>query len=203
MQAYMKSAMPYAGVPMPELRRIVRELYPARTWKPGFEEWRDTVLALWANARYHEERYAAISLAARRKELDALPVIERMIVEGAWWDYVDALAKQVAVLLRNHPDELKPLLREWAHDESIWKRRVAIISQLGFKRDTDLELLYDTIEPNLEEESFWLRKAIGWALRDLSWHDKDEVARYVRANEHRLSPLSRREGMKNIEKGFV
>jgi 3-methyladenine DNA glycosylase AlkD len=203
MQAYMKSALPYAGVPMPTLRKVVRTLYPARTWQPGFAAWHDTVLALWENAAYREERYVAISLAARRRELDALPVLERLIVEGAWWDYVDWLVKPVAELLRRHPDELKPVLRAWARDDSMWKRRAAIISQLGFKGDTDLDLLYDAIEPNLDHESFWVRKAIGWALRDLSWHDKDEVARYVRANEHRLSALSRREGMKNIEKGFV
>jgi 3-methyladenine DNA glycosylase AlkD len=86
----------------------------------------------------------------------------------------------------------------WSTDENLWKRRVAIICQIAFKKDTDLELLYANIEPNLEDRDFFIRKAIGWALRAYAWTDPEEVARYVRAHETRLSPLSRREALKNI-----
>jgi len=93
---------------------------------------------------------------------------------------------------------MKPLMRRWSTDPSMWKRRVSIICQLGFKKDTDLELLYGNIEPNLGDREFFIRKAIGWALRQYAWTDPSEVARYVRANESRLSVLSRREALKNI-----
>jgi 3-methyladenine DNA glycosylase AlkD len=83
-------------------------------------------------------------------------------------------------------------------DKDIWKRRVSIICQVSLKRDTDLELLYANIEPNLADRSFWIRKAIGWSLRAYAWTNPREIARYVAANESRLSGLSRREALKNI-----
>jgi 3-methyladenine DNA glycosylase AlkD len=83
-------------------------------------------------------------------------------------------------------------------DHDLWKRRVSIICQLKFKRETDLELLYANIEPNLTDRDFFIRKAIGWALRQYAWTDPIEIARYVRSNESRLSGLSKREALKNI-----
>lgn len=93
---------------------------------------------------------------------------------------------------------LLTLMRKWSTDPDMWKRRVSIICQLRFKRDTDLDLQYANIEPNLEDKEFFIRKAIGWALRQYAWTDPQEIARYVRANESRLSVLSRREALKNI-----
>jgi 3-methyladenine DNA glycosylase AlkD len=89
-------------------------------------------------------------------------------------------------------------MRTWSTDPNMWKRRVSIICQLKFKRETDLDLLYANIAPNLAAREFFIRKAIGWALRQYAWTDPREVARYVRANESRLSGLSRREALKNI-----
>lgn len=93
---------------------------------------------------------------------------------------------------------MKPLMRRWSTDANLWKRRVSIICQLKFKRETDLNLLYANIEPNLGDRDFFIRKAIGWALRQYAWTDPVEVARYVRENERRMSALSRREALKNI-----
>ena len=77
-----------------------------------------------------------------------------------------------------------------------------MICQLGRKGDTDLELLRATIGQNLLGSrfgnEFFIRKAIGWALRDLAWHDPEEVRRFVREHEEYLSPLSRREALKNV-----
>jgi 3-methyladenine DNA glycosylase AlkD len=127
-----------------------------------------------------------------------MPMLEEMIVAGAWWDYVDALAQVVGGLLRSHPKAIRPLMRAWSKDENLWKRRVSIICQNSFKRDTDLQLLYANIEPNLADRDFFIRKAIGWALRAYAWTDPKEVARYVREHEAKLSGLSRREALKNI-----
>ena len=82
--------------------------------------------------------------------------------------------------------------------DRLWKRRTAILSQLTFKQDTDLDLLYDCIGPSLPSKEFFLRKAIGWALRQYAWIDPAEVERYVREHEDELSPLSRREALKNV-----
>jgi len=203
MQAYMKSAMPYLGVQSTPLRQALRPLFAARPL-PTFEAWRDAVAAIWRGAQYREERYAAIELAGFRayrefQTLDALPLYEEMIVTGAWWDLVDSLAShQIGGLLRRYPVEMARTLRAWAAGEDIWKRRSAVLAQLGFKHETDLTLLYDCIEPSLGRTEFFLCKGIGCALRQYAWTDAREVARYVRRHEKLLSPLSRREALKNV-----
>ena len=203
MQAYMKSEMPYLGISAAPFRKATKAVLAAHPLD-SFEEWTDTVLALWRSARYREERYAAIELAGFKtyqpfRTLDALPMFEEMIATGAWWDYVDSIAShRLGELLRAHPKELPAILRKWAVSDDIWIRRSAILAQLGFKADTDLKLLYDCIQPSLGRPEFFLRKAIGWALRQHAWTDSKEVLRYVKANEKRLSPLSKREALKNI-----
>jgi len=126
-------------------------------------------------------------------------MFEEMIVTGAWWDYVDVIAShQLGDIVRAEPRRMKPLMRRWANDRDMWKRRAAILCQLGRKRETDLDLLYACIEPSIDRKEFFLRKAIGWALRQYAWTDPREVRRYVKTNRARLSPLSVREATKNI-----
>jgi 3-methyladenine DNA glycosylase AlkD len=203
MQAYMKSAMPFLGVTGPEQKRIWRPVFSAHPLTAAVQ-WRTVALTLWREARWREERYAAVALTdlpgyQTYRTPAALPMIEEMIVTGAWWDFVDVLAAHhLGDVLRSHPARVKPLLRRWATDRDMWKRRAAILSQLRFKGDTDLDLLYACIEGNLADKDFFIRKAIGWALRQYAWTDPREVARYVRKNRARLSPLSVREALKNI-----
>jgi 3-methyladenine DNA glycosylase AlkD len=202
MQAYMKSTMPYYGVSSPQVDAICKKVF-AELSLESCGEWRVAILGLWRGARYREERYAAIRLISLKRHRECwtpelMPVLEEMIVDGAWWDYVDAVAQVVGALLRSHPTEMKPLMREWSTGENTWKRRVSIICQISFKRDTDLELLYANIEPNLADKDFFIRKAIGWSLRAYAWTNPKEVARYVREHEAQLSGLSRREALKNI-----
>ena len=203
MQAYMKSAMPYLGIQATPLRKAARAVFAAQRLESS-EEWRDTVLALWREARYREERYMAIELAGcpayrEFRTIDALPMYEEMITSGAWWDYVDSIAShRLGELLRRHPAKMRAVLRKWAASDDLWIRRSAILAQLGFKGDTDLKLLYDCIRPSLGSNEFFLRKAIGWALRQYAWTDAKEVARYVAEHETLLSPLSKREALKNL-----
>jgi len=203
MRAYMKSAMPYLGVQTPRLREACRVAFPAHPLA-SFDDWRDTVLALWHGARFREERYAALMLTGERgyrdyQTLDALPLYEELIVTGAWWDYVDLIATQrIGPLLKRYPARMSRTMRVWSRSKDLWKRRTAILCQLSFKADTDLALLYDCIEPNLADREFFIRKAIGWALRQHAWTDAREVRRYVAKNRARLSPLSVREALKNV-----
>jgi 3-methyladenine DNA glycosylase AlkD len=202
MQAYMKSAMPFHGVSAPGLRRVCRESFAGCRF-PSAGAWRGAVLALWRGARFREERHAAIELSGVKRfgpfqDLAALPMYEEMIVTGAWWDYVDAIAThRLGDLLRLFPKPMTRTMLAWSRDDDVWKRRSAILCQIGFKKDTDLDLLYRCIEPSLPSKEFFLRKAIGWALRQYAWTDPAEVRRYVRENDDRLSPLSRREALKN------
>ena len=202
MQAYMKSTMPYYGVKMPQLRAICKRVF-AEHAPASCDEWQAAVLELWRGAKFREERYAAMELVGQKRYAEyrtpsVMPMFEEMIVTGAWWDYVDEVAHLVGQLLRANRKQMRPVMRAWSTDENLWKRRVSIICQISFKKDTDLTLLYANIKPNLIDRDFFIRKAIGWALRAYAWTDPDEVARYVRAHESQLSGLSRREALKNI-----
>jgi 3-methyladenine DNA glycosylase AlkD len=202
-QAYMKSAMPFRGVTAPAQRALYRAAFAAHLVADA-STWRATALTLWREAAYREERYAAIELTGAKRyaafqALDTVPMYEEMIVTGAWWDFVDAIAShRIGALVAAFPARMKPLMRRWSRDEDMWRRRTAILCQLTFKERTDLDLLYACIEPNLADTEFFIRKAIGWALRQYAWTDPREVARYVRAHERKLGALSRREAMKNI-----
>lgn len=203
MQAYMKSAMPFLGVSTVPLRAACRELFANLAYADS-AAWQADVRGLWSGARFREERYAAIALTGIRaarpfQRVESLGLYEEMIVSGAWWDYVDAIAGQrLLVLLRHDPAPMKQAMRAWSRDEDPWKRRSAILCQLGAKGETDVELLYACIEPSLDSPAFFLRKAIGWALRQYARTDPAEVARYVAAHEERLSALSKREALKHI-----
>ncbi|HEV3482954.1 MAG TPA: DNA alkylation repair protein [Candidatus Acidoferrales bacterium] len=203
MQAYMKSSMPYLGVSAPVLRRSYQSLFREIELNTH-QIWRAMVAELWRGAKYREERYAAIALtgikgAAEFQTPAAMPLYEKMIVTGAWWDYVDEIAaNRVGPILHNYPAPMKKKMLAWSKCENIWKRRTSILCQLRFKQDTDLDLLYACIEPSLDSKEFFLRKAIGWALRQYAWTDPREIRRYVREQKGRLSGLSQREALKNI-----
>ncbi len=203
MQAYMKSTMPYRGIPSPLLKAIWRELFPTHPLS-STSEWQAVALTLWREAAWREERYAAIALTdlpryEPYRTPGALPMLEEMIVTGAWWDLVDPLATHhLGDVLRSAPRRVAPLLRRWARSDDMWKRRAAILSQIRCKAGTDLDLLYACIEPNVADREFFIRKAIGWALRQYAWTDPAEVTRYVRRHRTRLSPLSVREALKNV-----
>jgi 3-methyladenine DNA glycosylase AlkD len=205
MKAYLKSEMPYLGIQAVPFRKATKGVLGAHP-AGSFEDWRDTAQVLWRGARYREERYAAIELVGYRsyakfRTLEALPLYEEMITTGAWWDYVDSIAShRLGELLRRYPKEMRAILLGWAVSDDLWKRRSAILAQLGFRGDTDLKLLYDCIRPSLARPEFFLRKAIGWALRQHAWTDPREVTRFVKAHEKELSPLSRREALKNVSR---
>ena len=93
--------------------------------------------------------------------------------------------------------EVAPALREWSVDDDLWKRRASIIAQVRRKRETDFALLTDCIEPNRADREFFIRKAIGWALRAYAWVEPETVRAYC--DTHELSPLSRREALKHVQ----
>lgn len=203
MQAYMKSTMPFHGVSSKPMRAVCKRVF-AKHPITDAETWREDVLSLWRGAKYREERYAAIELSGDRRArayqtLDALPMYEEMITTGAWWDLVDWIAThRIGDLLRKEPRAMKKILRRWSKSKDMWLARTSILAQVRFKRDTDTKLLYACIAPSLGSKEFFLRKAIGWALRQYAWTNPREVKRYVRAHEEELSGLSKREALKNV-----
>ena len=203
MQAYMKSTMPYLGVSAVPLRAVCKALFADLHYETS-AQWQADVLGLWRVAQYREERYAALALSGIRaardfQRMDALAMYEEMIVTGAWWDFIDPIAGQrLGAILANEGRPMRNAMLDWAHSENMWKRRSAILCQLNAKARTDLALLYACIVPSLDSREFFLRKAIGWALRQYARTDAAEVTRYVAALGDKLSPLSRREAMKHI-----
>ena len=203
-QAYMKSDLPYFGVGVPQCRRIAAAVFRAHPL-PDAGAWEAAVLDLWRRAGHREERYAAIGLLHFKRyaawlEPARLPMVEEMVVTGAWWDYVDAIAgRGMGAMLAAHPRPVKAVLREWAKDDDIWKRRTAILAQLKAKGETDTALLADAIRPSIGDPEFFLRKGIGWALREYSKTDPAWVSAFVEAHPG-LSALSRREALKHLER---
>lgn len=207
-QRYMKSTMPFHGVTMAQMRRLVRPILrdPAHELATR-ADWEATVRTLWDDAAHREERYAAIELAMDRRyghwhEPDVLALAAHLVTTGAWWDLVDATAELVGEVFAGHPAEVAPVLRDWARADDLWLRRVAVIAQLRAREDTDLDLLTDVIDANLEGSTygseFFVRKAIGWALRQYARVDGDWVRAFVAERGDRLSGLSRREALKHL-----
>ncbi|SFW87957.1 DNA alkylation repair protein [Amycolatopsis australiensis] len=202
MRAYMKSAMPFRGVAKPERSRLLKRVL-AEHILPDRATYSATVLELWRTAEFREERYAAIDLSGYRayrswQDRELVPVYEEMIVGGAWWDYVDELAiRRIGPILRADRARVTPIMLSWAADRDTWRRRTAIICQIGHKEDTDRDLLTRAIEPAIGDAEFFLRKGIGWALRNYARTAPDWVRSFV--DEHPgLSGLSRREALKHI-----
>ncbi|MBB6172924.1 3-methyladenine DNA glycosylase AlkD [Nocardiopsis mwathae] len=203
MRAYMKSELPFHGVQAGPRRRAMDEIFAAYPLDDA-AAWGDTVRTLWRAATHREERYAAVQLTGHPRYLDfqgtaAVGLYEDLIVAGAWWDYVDEIAvRRIGPLLREDPERMRPLVRGWALSGDLWLRRTAIICQNGAGARTDPGLLFGVIEPNLDHQGFFIRKAIGWALRSYARVEPDAVARFVADTGQRMSPLSRREALKHL-----
>ena len=201
-QAYMKTNMAYWGLSNADTRKLSRQLFKRHPVTER-EDWLAVAHHLWRRADHREEWYAAIGwtgikAASVWQRPDVLPLYEEMITTSAWWDTVDELAAhRVGGLLANEPTTMKPILLRWAKDDDLWKRRTAILSQLTFKAGTDLEFLFACMKPSLERKEFWLRKAIGWALRQQARFHSEAVLSYVTENKDVLSGLSKREALKH------
>lgn len=200
MQAYMKSEMPFYGVQKPQRVPIFRAL------KKGFvprdrQDYEARVLALWALPR-REDRYAALFYARSFKAhitLESLPLYERLIREGAWWDLVDeVIMKLLNPLTLAHRATLRPLMDAWLEDEDLWIRRAAILCQAKHKAKTDPEQLFAYCLARAAEKEFFIRKAIGWALRQYAYTNAKAVRAFLEQHKDDLSTLSYREASKHL-----
>ncbi|MFC3456238.1 DNA alkylation repair protein [Amycolatopsis speibonae] len=202
MRAYMKSEMPFLGVTSPPRAALLKHVYAEHSL-PDRVSFSTAVLTLWREASFREERYAAIALSgyrayARWQDSELLGLYEEMIVTGAWWDYVDEVAiRRVGPIQRAEPETMTPLMLTWAYDEDKWRRRTSVICQVGAKGSTDTDLLTRAVEANIDDRDFFLRKGIGWALREYAKTEPDWVRAFVAAHPA-LSHLSRKEALKHL-----
>lgn len=200
MQAYMKTDMPFYGVQKPERMRILREV--RRRFAPGSHpEYIEAIAGLWG-LPHREEKYLAQGYATSFPEHivpASLPVYRRFIVKGAWWDFVDETATHmIRTLVLDHPDEIWPVVEGWVEDDDMWLRRAAVLCQVGAKGRTDPRRLFEFCRSRAHEKEFFIRKAIGWALRDYAYTDPNAVAAFLLDHHDELSGLSFREASKHI-----
>jgi 3-methyladenine DNA glycosylase AlkD len=201
MQAYMKSAMPFRGVAKPARVQLLRDVIDSHA-VPGAAALLTEMRLLWDEAEYREERYMALALLAHRRYRGwAGPgwvpgLFGGWIIEGGWWDFTDEIAsRHVGPLVAAHG--LQPLMRVWSVHPDRWLRRTSVICQLSLGGRTDLGLLTDAIDANVTDPDFFLRKAIGWALRQYARTDPAWVRAFVAARPG-LSPLSHREALRHL-----
>lgn len=200
MQAYMKTNMPYYGVQKPAAVPIYREM--KRRFVPASRrQYEAGMRALWGLG-HREEKYAAIEFAGQHPQLitsASLRLYERWVRDGAWWDLVDAIAVGlVGHVLLNERDATRSVIERWIDDDDLWIRRTALLAHNRHKKQTDHRQLFDHCLRRAAESEFFIRKAIGWALRQYSYANPQAVRRFLLANRKRLSGLSFREGAKGL-----
>lgn len=205
MAGYMKTDMPFYGVYKPgreEIAALVAERFVITTRR----DYESTVKTLWT-LPHREEKYFAITVARLYANFitpQSLPLYKKLIREGAWWDFVDEVATQlVGTMLREHRTALSSQMDAWIDAEDRWVRRSGLLCQIRHKRETDERRLFAYCRKCAHETEFFIRKAIGWALRDYSYTAPERVVEFLQDNKDRLSGLSFREGAKVLRrKGY-
>ncbi|MEA2064471.1 MAG: DNA alkylation repair protein [Gemmatimonadota bacterium] len=202
MAAYMKTDMPFYGVQSGERRQIARQAmqrFPVES-RAAYE---DAVLDLWRQP-HREEKYIAVTLARLHRKfigLGSIALYERLIREGAWWDFVDEAAVHlVGSALKACPEELWPVIDRWIEDRDMWIRRTALLCQNRHKKRTDGKRLFRYCLARSPEGEFFIRKAIGWALREYSKSEPEAVQQFLLANKDKLSALSFKEAARRLQK---
>jgi 3-methyladenine DNA glycosylase AlkD len=200
MTAYMRGQFPFVGVPAPALRALVRDVLTGRP-APGEADLRAFATAAWQRPE-REYQYFAVdylrkyaAVAGPGFLLDACT----LITTKSWWDTVDPLATRfVGGLVRRHP-ALTGEMDAWSRHDDIWLIRTAILFQLHYAAETDTERLFGYCARQGGHPDFFVRKAIGWALRQYARTDPQAVRAFIAHHRTRLSPLSVREATKHLE----
>jgi 3-methyladenine DNA glycosylase AlkD len=200
-QRYMRSKLPFYGIPSPLIKKIVNNKltnFPILS----NQVYRKTIQYFFANAEFREEWYVGLHIALKHKEFimeSNLNLYLNLILRTQWWDIVDTVATNLIGPAINSSSKFKSLLNSWIKHNNMWIRRTAILCQLKYKLNTNENLLYKMILTCSGEKEFFIRKAIGWALREHSKTNPKSVRQFIKKNSFRLSPLSIREGMKRMK----
>ncbi|MFF4434813.1 DNA alkylation repair protein [Streptomyces sp. NPDC001513] len=199
MAAYMKDVAPFLGIPTP-LRRDLSKAVILDTPKPSEADCAALALRCW---RLPEREYHYFAVDYLRRHVSRcssgfLPVLRHLIVTVPWWDTVDLLAAHaVGPLVAADPERAR-VMDEWIGDEDLWLARAALLHQLRYKSATDAGRLFAYCRRRAGDPDFFLRKAIGWSLREYAKTDPDAVRAFVAFESGSLSPLSVREALKNL-----
>ena len=201
MQAYMKTDQPFYGVQSVQRKIIFRyalKKYPIISR----DEWEKVIIELW-NGTNREEMYQALEIAERYKKYhdeSAWNLFETLLRSATNWDTVDWLSSNLIGQLVSKYRHFEKQLVEWSEDNSFWVRRASLLAHLKHKEKTNIKLLSQTILKLAHEKEFFIRKAIGWILRQYSYTDPDWVLQFVNVHKDKLSGLSKREALKAIKR---
>ena len=201
MRKYMRDQFDFLGIPTPVRTTLDREI-TAGVDPPDETELTRVAEACWALPHREYQYFACGYLRKHIRVAGAgfIDVAARLITSKAWWDTVDALAtRTVGPLVRAHPG-LVATMDRWIDHDDMWLARTALIHQLTYKRDTDVERLFRYCRRRADDREFFIRKAIGWSLRELTKSDPERVHTFLADMGDDLSPLSRKEALKWLER---
>jgi 3-methyladenine DNA glycosylase AlkD len=201
MRAYMRDQFEFVGIQKAERTAIARAAF-AGLGTPSADDLLAFATAAWARPERDHQYVAAKLLRRHVKRLDATAIddLRTLIITKSWWDTVDELARNVVgPLVRANP-ELVAVMDRWIDDDDIWLARTAILHQGTFKDATDVDRLFRYCLRRAGDTEFFLRKAIGWALRDYSKVDEAAVRAFVAAHDAELSGLTKREALRYWER---
>jgi 3-methyladenine DNA glycosylase AlkD len=195
---YLKSSLTHLGASVPEVRRAARS---AARQVSSHDELLGLVEALWAPP-VHERRLCAALVLDYRAEMlgpDDLPLLQRLVREGRTWALVDVLAVNVLGRLLVHRPDAAAELDPWAADSDFWVRRAAVLSQIRpLQAGASFERLGRYAGSMLEEKELFVRKAIGWALRETARRRPGEVYEWLLPRAGRASGVTMREAAKYL-----
>lgn len=199
MRAYMKDVAPFLGLPTSERRALSRAVL---TGTPRPDEADCTAIALrcWAlpQREYHYFAVDYLRRYAGRCTSAFLPVVRHLVTTVPWWDTVDALAAHVVGALVAADPRLTAEMDAWIADDDLWVARTALLHQLRYKDRTDADRLFAYCLRRSGHPDFFIRKAIGWSLREYAKTDPEAVRAFLTRERGRFAPLSVREALKNI-----
>src|SRR3990170_4805181 len=197
MKKYMRDQFEYLGIKTPA-RSALQKQFISDHGLPALKDLDAIARELWGLLQ-REFQYAATSLIGQlesKLEVEFITTLEYLLVTKSWWDTVDTLAgNAVGTHFKRFPKVREKYLKKWRKADNFWLRRTALLFQLGYKKDTDFDLLCEIIHENLGSDEFFINKAIGWALRQYAHTNPITVRKFVRATKE-LHPLSRREALK-------
>ncbi|MFD4137386.1 DNA alkylation repair protein [Streptomyces sp. NPDC058572] len=196
---YMKGVAPFLGIPTPERRALSRTVLDG-TGRPAEADCAAIALRCWELPEREYHYFAADYLRRHvgRCSSGLLPVTRHLVETVPWWDTVDTLAAHVVGPLVAADSTLTAEMDAWIDDENLWVARTALLHQLRRRETTDAERLFRYCLRRAGHPDFFIRKAIGWALREYGKTDPDAVREFVEGARDRLSPLSVREALKNL-----
>lgn len=199
MEAYMRNQFPFLGMKTPDRNQLMKE-FVSNHGVIGGDELLQAVLKLWELPEREFQNVAMGMLEKHKKVADQshIDMLEKLVTDKSWWDTVDFLAANlIGFHLEKYPDLIPIYTERWIQSDNLWLRRTAIIFQLKYKGRTDTQRLFDYIRLSKDDPDFFIRKAIGWALREYSKTDEASVRNFVEETE--LSPLSKREALKYVD----